>query len=271
MTLTVNADQTVTFAATLSNRSSLRPEESLQFFITTGTSSGSLNIAAFQSQSPELSTWTGSEWRTQHEIPGTWSNGTFTTTISLGDLQNALQAPVRPAIFVSVVSYVGATPDVAPTAVDSAPDTGSFGLETVAAAAGTTVSTPTTTTTSPRTVPTGPRPRFDEKIVRLSHARIEWKRLAIVGIPAKSRVSLACTKGCKLSEHPRVVHGRATSKKFVGVPFRRGVSYRVEVVEPSGAGWWWRTTVVAKPAGQETSTSMGCIASSGARVPLSGC
>jgi hypothetical protein len=277
MTVTVNADQTVTFSATLSNRSSLRDDESLQFFITTAASSGFLNVSSFQDAPTELDAWTGTAWRGQHEVPSTWSNGTFTTTISLSDLRDALQAPVQPAILVDVKSYIGATPGATPTAVDAAPDSGWAGTNTVAPAAPTTTAATTTTTSSrpPKQPkhrgPTGARPRWDEKIVRLSHARIEWKRLVIVGVPAKAKVSFACTKGCRLTEHPRVVGGKATSRTFVGRPFSRGVSYRVDVVEPGGAGWWWTTTVVAKPAGQETAASMGCTLTGGKRVALSGC
>jgi hypothetical protein len=272
MTVTVNADQTVTLSTTVSNRSSLRPDESLQFFIETATSSGLLNVSAFQSQATELAAWTGSEWRGQHEVPSSWSNGTFTTTISIADLQDALQAPVRPAILVSVVSYTGATPGVSPTAVDAAPDTGYAGTNTVTSGEATTTAAVTTIPTGSIPAPsTPPRPTYDERIVRLPHARIEWKRLVIDGVPANARVSLACTKGCKLSERPRVVHGKATSKKFVGVPFARGDSYRVEVVQPSGTGWWWRTTVVAKAAGQKTASSLGCIEAGVKLVALGKC
>jgi hypothetical protein len=238
-----------------------------------------LNIAEFGDGSPPtLSTWDGATWKGYHEIPGSWSSSTFSTTIGLDDLQSALAVPVRPGIWVSARSYVGATPGATPIQVDAAPDTGYLPVSTAAPATATT--TPITTIavvpTAPAPtaqVPTKPgrEPAWSQRIVRLPHARIEWTKLAFSHIPAGTRVSLECTKGCTLSEHPRVSHGAAASKAFVRHPFGHGQAFEVQFVEPSGAGWWTRITVVAKPGGQELSTQDGCYLSDGTSLPFGKC
>jgi hypothetical protein len=236
LTATINADQTATFSVTLANRGSVRSDESVQFFVSAPAGNGVLGIADFGDGSPPtLSTWNGSGWQTQHYISGSWSASTFTTTIPLSDLQDALAEPVRPVLWLSARSYTGATPGGTLVQADAAPDTGS------------------------------------EKIVRLAHARIEWTRLVINRVPLGAHVSLACTKGCTLSESPRVLNGKATSKLFVHHPFSHGQVFMTKIVERSGAAWWTQTTIVAQPGGQELATKEGCILTDGTSVPLAKC
>jgi hypothetical protein len=271
---TLNGDQ-LTLSVALANRTVVAGDESVQLFVTTPTTQSILNIAEFGDGSPPtLSTWDGTTWQGYHEIPGSWSSSTFSTTIALDDLQSALAAPVRPGIWVNARSYVGATPGATPIQVDAVPDTGYLPVSTTppAATATTTAPAPTTTVSSPAApAKPGREPVWSQKIVRLPHARIEWTKLAFSRIPAGTRLSLRCTKGCKLSEHPRVSRGAAASRAFVRHPFGRGQAFEVEFVEPSGAGWWTRVTVVAKPGGQELSTKDGCYLSDGTSLPHGKC
>lgn len=272
LTVTLTGDE-LTFAVKLANRSVVNGDESVQLFVTTPTAQTALNIAEFGDGSPPtLSTWDGSTWKGYHEIPGSWSSSTFTTTMTLDDLQSALAQPVRPGIWVSARSYVGATPGATPVQVDAVPDTGYLPAATVASAA-TTTTTPAPATTTTPTVPArpGPEPRWSQRIVRLAHARIEWTRLSFSGISAGTRVSLACTKGCTLSEHPAVSGGAAVSRVFVHHPFARGQAFRVEFLAPDGSGWWSQITVLAKPGGREIATSDGCYLSDGSSLPHGKC
>jgi hypothetical protein len=277
LTATLNGDQ-LTLSVALANRTTLGGAESVQLFLTTPTAQTALNIAEFGDGSPPtLSTWDGTTWKGYHEIPGNWSGSTFSTTIGLGDLQDALAQPVRPGIWVSARSYVGATPGATPVQVDAAPDTGFLPVSTVpptatTTAATTTVSTPTAPPTSgSRATRPGRDPSWNQRIVRLPHARIEWTTLAFSRISPGTRVTLQCTKGCALSEHPHVARGTAASKTFAHRPFRHGQAFRVEFTEPSGAGWWTQITVVAKAGGQEISTKEGCYLSDGTSLPYGKC
>jgi hypothetical protein len=275
LTATLNGDQ-LTLSVALANRTNVRSDESVQLFVTTPTTQNTLNIAEFGDGSPPtLSTWDGSTWKGYHEIPGSWSNSTFSTTIGLNDLQDALAQPVRPGIWVNARSYTGATPGATPVQADAVPDTGYLPVSTVAPAATTTAAT---TTVSAPSAPTaraprkpGRKPVWSQRIVRLAHARIEWTKLAFSHISAGTRVSIECTKGCSLSERPRVARGAAASKTFVRRPFKRGQAFMVEFVERSGAGWWTRIAVVAKPGGQEIATKQGCYLSDGTSLPYGQC
>ena len=277
LTATINADQTATFAVTLANRNNVRSDEAVEFFLSAPSGNGYLNIAEFGDGSPPiLSTWNGSSWQTEHYVTGNWSGSTFTSTISLSDLQDALHEPVRPVLWVNARSYTGATPGSPLVQADAAPDVSSLAVSTVASAPATTAATTTSAAPPPPTPtahagPTGLEPVWNEKIVRLAHARIEWTRLVFTRVPAGGRVSLACTKGCTLSESPRVVNGTATSKRFVHHPFSHGQVFMTKIVERSGAGWWTQTTIVAQPGGQELATKEGCILTDGTSVPLSKC
>jgi hypothetical protein len=264
LTVTVNPDQTVSFAVTLANRGTIAGDESVQFFLSTPTASNSLNIAQFGDGSPPtLNVWNGSSYQTDHYVSGNWANSTFTTTIPLGDLQDALVAPIKPLFWVTAASYTGATPNATPIQADAAPDSGHLPISLVPA-------TPTTTSIAPPPPsppshgPTGARPSFVQKIVRLPHARIEWTKLEVTHLPVGAHVSIACTKGCSLSESPRVVTGTAISKRFVRHPFAHGQVFMTKIVEASGAGWWSQTTIVAKAGGQELSTKSGCYLTTGA-------
>jgi hypothetical protein len=280
LTATLNGDQ-LTFSVTLANRSVVNGDESVQLFVTTPTAQTALNIAEFGDGSPPtLSTWDGTTWKGYHEIPGSWSSSTFSTTIALDDLQNALAEPVRPGIWVSARSYIGATPGAQPVQVDQAPNSGYLPVSTEPA----TGAPPVTTTPIAPTPPTAPaptsgshaakpgrEPAWTQKIVRLPHARIEWTKLAFSRLAPGTRVSLRCTSGCKLTERPRVSRGKAVSKAFVRRPFRHGQAFRVVFTEPDGAGWWSQVTVVAKPGGQELSTKDGCFLSDGTSLPYGKC
>lgn len=277
LTATINADQTATFSVTLANRGSVRSDESVQFFVSAPAGNGVLGIAEFgDGLPPTLSKWNGSSWQTQHYISGSWSGSTFTTTIPLSDLQDALAEPVRPVLSLNARSYTGATPGGTLVQADAAPDTGTLTVPTVATAPTTTSVTTTTATPPPSTPtahagPTGLQPFWSEKIVRLAHARIEWTRLVINRVPLGAHVSLACTKGCTLSESPRVLNGKATSRLFVHHPFSHGQVFMTKIVERSGAAWWTQTTIVAQPGGQELATKEGCILTDGTSVPLAKC
>jgi hypothetical protein len=281
LAVTVNANQTISLSFTLAS-GGIPYDQTVQFFVTAPMTNAMVNVAEFGDGSPPvLATWDGSEWKNDHLVSGDWSGATFTTTLAFDDLQSALQAPVRPGLWVSVSSYAGAHVGETSVETDSAPDTGYLPVQTAAAAPTTTAvtttapppppSAPPTTTAKTAEGPTGPAPAWRERIVRLPHARIEWKRLAITRIPTGARVSLRCTKGCSRSESPRAVKGTATSTRFVGVPFRRGQAFLTKVIEPDGAGWWWQTTIVARPGGQETATRDGCYLTDGTSRPLAGC
>jgi hypothetical protein len=276
----VNADQTLTLSATLSS-GQITGDQSLQFFVRNPLTGTTANISIFDDGQPAtMSTWSGSEWQRYHYVTGSWSGGTFTTTIALDDLQSALKEPVRPGLWVNAVSYVDATGGQTPVPTDGVPDDGYLPVQTAAAAAPAPAPTtteaappppPPTTTTPKAKGPTHPAPAWSERIVRLPHARIEWKRLAIGRIPAGAKVTLRCTKGCSRSESLRVVRGTATSRRFVGVPFSHGQVLLAKVVERDGAGWWWQTTIVARPGGQETATRDGCYLTNGSSLPSGRC
>jgi hypothetical protein len=255
LTVTVNPDQTVSFAVTLANRGTIAGDESVQFFLSTPTATNSLSIAQFGDGSPPtLNVWNGSSYQTEHYVSGGWADSTFTTTIPLRDLQDALVAPIKPLFWVTADSYTGATPGATPVQADVAPDSGHLPISLV----------PTTPKTPPAHGPTGARPVSVEKVVRLAHARIEWTKLELSHLPPGAHVSIACTKGCSLSESPRVVAGTAVSKRFVRHPFSRGQVFMTRIVEASGAGWWSQTTIVAKAGGPKLSTKSGCYLTSGA-------
>lgn len=82
-------------------------------------------------------------------------------------------------------------------------------------------------------------------------------------------MSIACTKGWSLSEKPRVVHGVAVSKRFVGVPLPRGATFVVRVRRHNGTGYWFRIVVGDK--GPATTMTRGCIAKGGRLAGPSGC
>jgi hypothetical protein len=278
--VSLGADDTLTLAVSLGNRSSVEETESVQFFLTTPTASNELNISEFGDGEPtRVSVSNGSSWQTYHDLPSSWSNSTFTTSISMSDLQNALAASVRPVIDVSARSYVGALPNVTPTQVDAVPDTGYLPLSTLPPTTTTTATVPTpappTTTPPTATVSSAKHPDLEPfwkmKIVRLPHARIEWTRLSFSRIAAGTRVSVVCTKGCKLSEHPPVSHGAAVPKSFVNHPFSHGQVFMTKFIQPNGAGWWSQITIVAKPGGQEIATKDGCYLTDGTSLPFGKC
>jgi hypothetical protein len=264
LTVTVNPDQTVSFAVTLANRGTIAGDESVQFFVSTPTATNSLDIAQFgDGSAPTLRTWNGSSYQIDHYVSGGWANSTFTSTIPLSDLQDALVAPIKPLFWVTAGSYTGATPNATPVQADLAPDSGHLPISLVPAK-------PTTTSIAPPPPPppahgpTGQRPFWVEKVVRLPHARIEWTKLEFTHLPVGARVSIKCTKGCSLSESPRDVTGTAVSKRFVRHPFSHGQVFMTKIIEASGAGWWSQTTIVAKPGGQEFATKDGCYLTNGA-------
>jgi hypothetical protein len=107
---------------------------------------------------------------------------------------------------------------------------------------------------------------------RLSHGRLEWTRLRVRAVPAGATTTIACTKGCKLLERLRAVRGVATSKRFLRVPLGRGTTLLVLVVRQNGTGYWFRSTVVGRPApAPETRAARGCVARGGRLLPLSRC
>jgi hypothetical protein len=270
LTVTVNPDQTVSFAVTLANRGTIAGDESVQFFLTTKSSNNSLNIAQFGDGSPPtLNVWNGSSYQTFHYVSGNWANSTFTTTIPLSDLQDALQAPIKPLFWVTADSYTGATPNATPVRADVVPDSGNLPVSLIPTATTTTIAPPPPPPAAHG--PTGARPFWVEKIARLPHAKIEWTKLEFTHIPIGAHVSIACTNGCSLAESPRVVTGTAISKRFVRHPFSHGQVFRTKIVEASGAGWWTQTTIVAKPGGQEFATKDGCYLTNGASVPSAKC
>jgi hypothetical protein len=279
--VTVGSDQTLTLSVTLSNRTGIAGNESVQFFLRVPQTDAEANVSQFGDGSPPtLNTWNGSSWQTYHYLSGGFTGSTFSTTVSLDDLQSALQVPVRPGLWVTVKSYTGATPGATPVQADTDPATGYMPVQTQPAAPTTAATTttatpppPPTTTTTPQRAkgPTRPIPTWSQRIVRLPHARIEWKRLVITRIPTGAKVTLACTKGCSRRESPRVVRGQATSRRFVGVPFAKGQVFTTKVVERDGAAWWWQTTIVAKPGGRETATKIGCTLVDGTSLPFAKC
>lgn len=247
-TATVGADGTLTLAAAIANRSSLRPGESLQFFLVT-PAGGSLNIATFDWGVTLLSERDGATWQSVREIQGAWANGTFTTSVTLGQLRDAVHQPVVPSLDVAAGTYLDSSTST-PTRADAAPDSGAVALRTQAAA-------PPTTTTPPPTV----KPFLKQRVVRLAGGAAEWRQLAVAAVPAGAAVSIACTRLCSLSEHLQVAHGVATSTRFVGKPLRRGTTFVVRVLEPAGTGYWFRLAVTGRPApAAATTSSRGCIA-----------
>ena len=260
-TATVTGDA-LTLSTSLANRTGLGRGESIQFFIHT-TGGGLLNAAVFDSGETKLSLWTGFAYQTIHGITGSWSGGTFTTTLSLSDLQSAVHQPVQPALLLWTGTYVNSSSS--PTLVDRAPDNGTVGISTDA--------TPTTTTTDTTTTdesPPAPAPQLAMRAVRVAHGRVEWKKIAVVHVPAHSAVGISCAKGCHRSEQVRVARGVATSKRFVNVPFVGGTSLFVKVTQGDGTGYWFKLTAGGATGPAATSTQ-GCIKLGGEFVDSSGC
>ncbi len=275
---TVSSSGVLSLSVTLA--SGIGNDQSVEFWIRT-VDGGTLNIAQFDDGESMLSVWTGSAWQGVHYVPGSWTGSTFTTSDSLDDLRDAVHSPVEPVLDVHVDSYVHADAPETPVQADVAPDIGDLVVPTQATAppstaAGTTTSTetrPTAEGSSPTAAALWPSgyPYWDEKIVRLPDARIEWKRLVINRIPSGATVTFACTKGCSLTQRPKVMAGRAVGSRFVGVPLKRGAAFLVKVQQRDGAGVWWLTTIVAKPGGQETTSSEGCFQRGGPLVKLARC
>ena len=142
--VTIAANGSITFAATLANSNGLKGEESLQFFVNAAAGNNQVNIAVFSEGylPPTISTWTGSGWQDDHYIESSWNGPTFSATTTLSDLRDALQSPVTPRIWVSVRSYATS----ASAASDSAPD------------GGLAMSVPTTLDAATAPAPTNPNP-----------------------------------------------------------------------------------------------------------------
>jgi hypothetical protein len=263
VTYTVTADGTLMLAATYANRSDLGAAPSTQFDISTQDGAVQANVAAFSGYPSELSIWQDGAWVTQHQLPsGTWSGHTFTLTVTLSDLQNTLHAPVTPtlqleALSVEVVDDQGnvSTDDIAPAT----------GWTVIATQAGSPIATAPAATTPAPTPPTASDPRLAQKTTRV-RGKLEWTKLALSSIPSGAKASIACTKGCHLSERLAISHGKAASKRFVHVAFARGARFVVRVVRASGTGWWWRETVAKAASGAK-----GCIAPGGKLVAGKSC
>lgn len=247
---TTSADgSAITVSVTLANRTSLGDGESIQFFFRTD-GGGVLNVAYFSDGESYLSVYTNGSYETIHDVPtGTWSNSTFSTTLALGDLQSAVHQPVTPELGFQAGTFTNVTTNSASDA-DRAPDAGYALVSTQPASA------TTTTTTSPPPPPA----RLSQKTARVG-SKLEWKKLAVSGVPSGGRVSIACTKGCSRRERPAVHGGVAVSKKFVRVPFAKGSSFVVRVLTSNGLGYWFRETVNAKATAAVS--TRGCVTAGG--------
>ncbi|HEY2327171.1 MAG TPA: hypothetical protein VGH52_06775 [Gaiellaceae bacterium] len=138
---TVTPDGSLTVAATLANRTAIQANESIQFFVRTD-GGGLLNAAFFDDGTGILVQYTGSGYDTIHDVSGSWSGDVFSTTLSLADLQSAVQQSVAPELNLAVRTYTNVASS--PTLADSAPDTDYVPIATAPA-----TTTTTTTTTNP--------------------------------------------------------------------------------------------------------------------------
>lgn len=262
VTYTVTADGTLTLAATYANRSDLGAAPSTQFDITTQDGSQA-NVAAFSGYPSQLSIWQNGAWVTQHQLPaGTWTGHTFTLTVTLADLQSTLHVPVTPTLQLDALSVEVVDDHGNVSTDDLAPDTGWTVIATQAQ--NPVVAPPPKPTPAPSPTAT-PDPRLAQTTTHVG-GRLEWTKLALSSIPGGARASIACTRGCHLTERLAVSRGAAASKRFVHVPLARGATFVVRVVRPSGTGWWWRETVKGAASGAK-----GCIAPGGKLVAGKSC
>jgi len=267
---TVSADGTLSLSLTVLPGSTAGDDASLQFGLSTPAGANAMIIAYHNETDLMVANSSGSGWQTVREVPGSLSDGTFSASITLRDLQDAWHTEVTPTLYLQASSYI--YPNNQPQLTDIVPDSGWIVVPTEAQTPTTsTDALPTTTTPPPPTttlplppISSGPGvlPYLEQTVVRMSHARVEWKRLIVEAVPPRATVTIACTKGCSLSERPKVLRGAAASKLFVGRPFARGVSFVTRVRQRSGSGWWFRSTVVATTG--LTTSAHGCIAKSGA-------
>jgi hypothetical protein len=262
VTYTVLDDGTLTLSATFSNRSDSQRAESMQWNLTT-QGGGSLNLATFAGYPSQLSVWDGTAWSTVHQLPDpTWSGNTLTLSVALQDLQDAVHQPVTPTLGAIALSVVQTGQSV--STYDTAPADGQTVFSTVPNAKP--APAPTTTRPAPAPKPAPTAPRLAQATKRTPAGKLEWTKLVVSAIPAGARASIACTKGCRLSERLTAAHGTAASKRFVRVPFARGTAFVVRVVRANGTGWWWRDTVA-----RSASTASGCVAKGGRLVAGTGC
>jgi hypothetical protein len=266
VTYTVAADGTLSLAATYANRSDLGAAPSTQFDIATQDGSVQANVAAFSGYPSQLSVWQNGAWVTQHQLPaGTWSGHTFTLTVALGDLQSTLHVPVTPTLQLEALSVEVVDDQGNVSTDDIAPDNGWTVISTQAQ---TPIATAPTTPapTAPPTATTKTSPPRLAQATKHVRGKLEWTKLALSSVPAGARASIACTKGCHLTERLAVARGKASSKRFVHVPFARGATFVVRVVRASGSGWWWRETVAGAASG-----ARGCVARGGKLVAGKSC